>query len=134
VWIPRSLRIDLIPKGDPDPGQELASAELGESSSPHPLRNQGPLVLSDGTPDLQEELVVRILGHRSLHELDAAAALLELFEQEDLMDVFAGQTIRCRHHQEIKLAEASRIPYSIESRSIETSTAVAVIDVDVALL
>jgi hypothetical protein len=50
-------------------------------ASSHPFGDQGPLILGDRPADLEQELVVRVLGHRPVEELDAAAVLLQLLEE-----------------------------------------------------
>jgi len=45
----------------------------------HPLGNQGALVLGHCAADLQHQLVVRIIAHRTIEELDLAADPLQFF-------------------------------------------------------
>ena len=70
---------------------QLAGPEPPLPAPPGPLGDQRPLVLGDRPADLEEQLVVRVPGHRPVEELNPAAVPLELVEQEDLEDVVAGQ-------------------------------------------
>jgi hypothetical protein len=47
--------------------------------SAHPIRNQGSLVLGDGPSDLQKQLIMRILTHRTVDKLDPTARSLQFF-------------------------------------------------------
>jgi hypothetical protein len=67
--------------GGAGPGEHLAGLELALSAPPHPFGDQGPLVLGDRAADLEQELVVRVLGHRPVEELDATAVLLQLLKE-----------------------------------------------------
>jgi hypothetical protein len=45
----------------------------------HPISNQRALVLGHSPPDLQEQLIMRILAHRTINKLNTTASLLQLF-------------------------------------------------------
>ncbi len=45
----------------------------------HPSNGKGPLVFGDCPSDLQEQLIMRILAHRTVDKLDLTACLLQLF-------------------------------------------------------
>ena len=48
------------------PGQQATGAELHLPSSTHALSDQGALILRHRTPDLQQEVILRVLPHGSV--------------------------------------------------------------------
>jgi hypothetical protein len=76
------------------PGEHLAGLELALSTSPHAFGDQRPLILGDRPSDLEQELVMRVLGHRPVEELDATTVFLQLLEQKYLMNIVTCQPIR----------------------------------------
>src|SRR5262249_54384646 len=75
------------------PGEHLAGLELALPTASCALRNQRPLVLGDGTTDLEQQLVVRILRHRPIEELDTTAVLFQLLDEKYLMNIVPRQPI-----------------------------------------
>jgi hypothetical protein len=51
-------------------------------------------VRSYSATDLEQELVMRVLGHRPVEELDATTVFLQLLEQKYLMNIVTCQPIR----------------------------------------
>jgi hypothetical protein len=66
---------------------------------------QVALVFGDGPSDLQQQLIVRILAHRSLDKLDQAAVFFQFLDQEHLMDILAGQAVWGRDQDPIKVTQ-----------------------------
>ena len=64
----RSFGVGAIAEGRPGPGQELPRADLRLAPPAHPLGDEGALVLGHRAADLQEELVMRALTHRTVDE------------------------------------------------------------------
>ena len=58
-----------------------------------PLEDLGPLVFGDHPLHLKQQSLLRVLPDRVVEEDDLEAAALELFEQEDLISIFASQTV-----------------------------------------
>ena len=72
--VDRGLRCPEFLITDRAPGLLRALAALwGRRLRRNPLRDQAALVLGHRAADLQQELVVGILAHRSIEELDLAA-------------------------------------------------------------
>ena len=115
------------------PGEHLAGLELALSASPHPFGDQGPLILGDRPADLEQELVVRVLGHRPVEELDAAAVLLQLLEEEHLMDIVSRQPIRIGDEDRVERGHGRPIAEPVEAGPLERGAAVAVVTEDVPL-
>jgi hypothetical protein len=77
------------------------------ASTSHPLSNQTPLILGHSSTDLQQELIMRIFAHGVIDKLDVTAPTFELFEQEHLMHIVAGQARRLGDQHTVK----SSLPY-----------------------
>ena len=103
------------------------------SASPHPFGDQGALILGDRPADLERELVVRVLGHRPVEELDAAAVLLQLLQQEHLMDIVSRQPIRIGDEDLVERGHGRAIAEPVEAGPLERGAAVAVVTEDVPL-
>jgi hypothetical protein len=105
---------DPVPLGDVTiavggaAGTPLAGAGLLELAAAESLGEDGPLVLGDRPLDLEQELVVRVVGDGPLDELDGAGGPAELFEQEDLVGVAACQPVRCVDADDVELAASRR--------------------------
>jgi len=96
-------RISAIAIGWRSPGEQGACAVFLQAPSPRPIRDQVALVFGDRSADLQQQLIVRILAHWSLDELDEAAAFFQFLDQEHLVNILAGQSIWGRHQHTIKV-------------------------------
>jgi hypothetical protein len=81
--------------------------------SAHAFGDERPFVLGHRAPNLQQELVMRILAQGPVEELDAAAGTLELFEEHHLVDGVARQPIRRGEHDEVTARGSRRIPQGI---------------------
>jgi hypothetical protein len=68
----------------------LTTAPLRLAATSHPVGDQGAFILGHGTPDLEPELIVRLLTHGPVQERDLTASLGEFLDEEDLMDIVAG--------------------------------------------
>jgi hypothetical protein len=99
----------------------------------HPVGDQGAFVLGHRPPDLEQELIVRILTHGSVQELNRTAALGEFLDEEYLMHIVASQAIRSRHQDQLKGGQGGAIPQPIQAGTIEPGPTIAVIAVDVFL-
>ena len=80
----RPIRIDAKSVGRHRPGQEEAGLQLAQAAAAHPLGDQAALVLRHRAADLQQQLVVRVLAHRPVEELDLAARGDDLLDQQHL--------------------------------------------------
>ena len=112
--IARPVGIHPQTVGGVRPRQQEPRLVLGKPPAAHPLGEQRPLVLGHRSPYLQKELVVRLGAHRPLHELHPAAALLELFDQNHLVDVVARQTVRGGHHDDLEFAHPRLVAQGVE--------------------
>ena len=71
----------------------MAVARLLQLATAEALAENGPLVFGDGALDLQQELVIRVVRDRVLQEHDLNACAAELFQEQDLVGVFAREAI-----------------------------------------
>jgi hypothetical protein len=102
-------------------------------AAPHPLSNQGALVLGHRAADLEHQLVVRIIAHRPIEELDSAARPLQFGEDHHLMDVVAGQPIGRGQEQKIERRLGRLIAQVKEAGAFERGTALAIVTEDMFL-
>lgn len=131
--ITRSLRIQAVAIRRAGPGQQQTRAQLRLSATPHPLGNDAPLVLRHCPANLQQQLVVRVRTHWPVEELDQASRAPQFLEQEDLMDIVAGETIRRGQDHPIHLTCRHRLAQSVQPRSPQGGAAVAVVAEDVVI-
>ena len=108
-------------------------ARNGETPPPHPLGDERPFILSDGTANLQEQLVVRVLAHRPIQELDLTPRPLELIDQDYLMHVVARQAIGRGDHEAIKFTRPHHIAQTVKGRAFEVSPTVTIVTKDAIL-
>jgi len=107
---------------------------VGQAAPTHPVTDQGALILSDGSTNLQQQLVVRVLSQGPLEELDGAAVPMQFLHEQDLVYILVGQSVRCGHHHAIELGERRPVTQLIEPWSAQTRSAVAGIAEDGVLI
>jgi hypothetical protein len=107
--ITRTGRIDPEAVRPTCPGKQPTRLILLSSPSSHALGDQTAFILSHPSTDLEQELIMRILAHRSIHKLQLASCLLKFFHQQHLMHVIASQTVRGSNDHSIKGAAADLI-------------------------
>ena len=74
---------------------------------------------------------MRVVGDRPLDELDLAAGLAELLQQEDLVGVAPGQAVGAVDGDDVELALAGGVAEAVEGGAVEPRARVALVDVDV---
>jgi hypothetical protein len=108
----------------------LARPIFLESPAAHALGNQGAFVFGHGPPDLEQELVMGVLAHGVLDELDDTAAAFQFLQQEDLMDIFTGEAVGRSDEHAVKARLGDLIAQAIQARALERGATVAVIAKD----
>ena len=98
-----------------------------------PLGDQRPFILGDGPTDLEQKLVVWVLGHRPVEELDAAAVPLQLLEEENLVDVVAGQPVGVGDEDAVVPGQGGLVPQPVQAGPPQGCAGVAVVPEDVLL-
>ncbi len=123
AWV---VKIEPVAKEWPTPGQQLSRTHFREAPTAHPLAEQRTLKcrdsFGDSSPDLQQQLVVGILAHGALQELDCTAVLLKFLNEEHLVHIFAGQPIRGGHHNPVELRE-TRLGHAVGQVQDDSSCA-----------
>jgi hypothetical protein len=128
-----SLGVNPVTVGRPRPGQQDAGPQLAQAAAAHPLGDQRPLVLGHRPADLQQQLVVWILAHRPIEELDHRAISLQFFDQQHLMHVVARQPIRRGDQDAVQSGTRGDIAQAVQTRAPEAGAAVAIVAKDVLL-
>jgi hypothetical protein len=107
--------------------------ELAQPAPASAFGNQGALIRSHRAADLEEELIVRVLAHRAVQELDPTAMLLECFEEENLADIVPGEAVWVGHQDFLELGRRDMVAQSIQTGPVEGVAAVAVVAEEVGL-
>jgi hypothetical protein len=100
-------------------------------ATPKPLSQHGALVLGDGALDLQQQLVVRVVGDRVVQEHHRAAGTPKFLEQQHLVCVFAGQAVGGEHSDDLDSPIADSVAQGIQARTIEPCAAIPLVAEDV---
>jgi hypothetical protein len=128
------VRRDSVPSGDVAVAVRglacgpVAVAGLLEFAASEPLGEHGPLVFGNGTLDLEQKLVVRVVGDRPMDEFDLAAGPAEFLEQEDLVGVAAGEPVGAVDGEDLELALASGVAKAVEGGAVEPRSGVTFIN------
>jgi len=112
------------------PRQQRARPQLGQPATPHPLGDQRALVLSHRPADLQQQLIVRILAHRTIQELHLAAVTGQFFDQQHLVDIVTGQPVRRGHQHNVQISHRRMITQPVQTRPAQAGTAITAITVN----
>lgn len=107
-----------------DVGHILARARLVQLPAPEPFPEHRPLVLGDGSLDLQEQLVVRVVADGVLDEDDLAATPPQLVEDERLVGILTGQPVGGENGDEAEGPRLGVVPQAVEGRAIEAGATV----------
>jgi hypothetical protein len=78
-------------------------------------------------------LVVRVLGHRPIEELDLTTVLLQLLDQEHMMDIVTRQSIGICDEHLVERSQGRPVAEAVKAGPFERGAAVAVIAKDVLL-
>ena len=70
---------------------------------------------------------MRVITHGTVQKLDVASALTEFINQEQLMNIIAGQAIRSRDKHPLKGRQGGPVPHPIQPRALELRPTLAVI-------
>ena len=99
-----------------------------------PLGDERPLVLGDGPADLEQQLVLRVVGERPVGELDPAAAALQLLQKQDLVDGVAGQPVGVGDEDAVELGRRGEVAELVEAGATQRRPGVPVVAEDVVIL
>src|SRR5437016_8232503 len=89
------------------------------------LSDLGPLVLGDHALKLHQELIFWSLGGGGLQKNQLYSIACELFSEQDLVSVFAAQTVRCVHQHGRDLALGRQVAHRFQARSRQGGATIA---------
>jgi hypothetical protein len=130
-WITRPLRVQPVAVGRPRPGQQLPAAQLGQPPAPHPVGDQGPLVLSNRPADLGHQLLMGIVAERPVTNHHPHATALQLLQDHHLLHEVASQPVRRADHHEIKRGSCRVVAQRVQTGTVQPGAAAAVVAEDV---
>jgi hypothetical protein len=107
--------VPLLSRRRRGPQQQRARPQFGLAPAAHPLSDQRALVLSHRPADLQPQLIVGILAHRPVQNLDLAAVPAQLLDEEHLVDIAAGQPVGRGDHHQVNLGQRRVIPQAVQA-------------------
>ena len=125
--VARPVRAQTVAVGRIGPRQERAGAQLGKPTAAHSLGDQRALILSYGAPDLQQQMVVRVVAHGPVQELGCAAGTSPFLQEHHLVDVVARQAVGRRDQHAVDLAALDGVAQAVEPWAHQRGTAVAVV-------
>jgi len=100
------------------------------AAAAHPVSNECPLIFGHRATDLEQQVIMRIVTHRTFEKLHVAPVLGQFFEEYHLMDIVTRSPIRGGEQKPLDRAEGSAIASPIQPRPVELCAAVAIISVD----
>src|SRR5512132_2014960 len=131
--VPGPLGVQPVAIGCPRPGQQLPAAQPGLPPAPHPVGDQGPLVLGDRAADLGDQLLMGVVAQGAVAEHHPHAAAFQLFQDHHLVHEVAGQPVRRTNHHHIERRAGCVVAKRVQAGTVQPGAAVAVIAEDVLL-
>ena len=111
-------------------GQDADSTGLGAVAlaAPAALQHFGPLVLGKHALNLQQQAVLGRVPDRAIEEDDLGAGVSELFSQQNLMRIAAGEAIRGMDVDEIDCRQRHEVAQTLQGWTDQAGATVAVVD------
>ena len=72
-----------------------------------------------------------IFFHGTIHELHLAAMVAQFFDQENLVDIFAGNSVGRSKQNQFKRSHCRLFTQPVQTGSVQRCTTIAIILVDV---
>jgi hypothetical protein len=129
--VARPIRVHAVAVRGVGPRQQQAGAQLGQPPAAHALGDQRALVLGHRAADLQQQVVVRVVAHRTVEELGGAAGARPLLQEHHLVHVVAGEAVGRRDEHAVDLAAFDGVAQAVEPWARQHGAAVAVVAEDV---
>ncbi len=107
--------------------EDMPVARLLQLATPEPLRQHRTLILGDGPLDLQQKLVVGIIGNGMVQEHYLTTRAAELLQQKDLIGILARQPVWTEHHHDVDGGITDGIPQAVQPRPVQPGAAVALV-------
>jgi hypothetical protein len=64
------------------------------AAAAHPVSSECPLIFGHSAMDLEQQMIMQVITHRTLEKLHVVPVLGQFFEEHHLMDIVARQPIR----------------------------------------
>ena len=113
--VPRAVRVGAIAERRPRPRQHLPAPQLVQPAAAGALGDERPLVLGDGPADVEQQLVLRVVGQRAIDELHPAPVPRQLLQQQDLVHVVAGQSVGVGDPDAVQLGQGGQVPELVQA-------------------
>jgi len=133
-WIPGTIRVYPIAIWSSRPRQQDPRPQLGLTPAAHPFGNQRAFIFRHGPADLQQQLIMGIVTHRTVEKLNFATRMFKFFQQHHLLDIVARQPIGSRYQHAINFSRFDFVTQPIKARAIERRAAIAIIAENVLVL
>jgi hypothetical protein len=129
--VPGMIRIHLVSIGRHCPGQQDPSLVFSLTTTSHPIGNQGTLIFCNGSPNLQEQLVVWILADWMVQKFDPTTTFLPFFQQQHLVNIVPCQTIWGSDHNAVYFPCNHPVSQAVQGCPVQTCTADPIISKNV---
>jgi hypothetical protein len=129
--VPGPLGVQPVAVGCSRPGQQLPAAQPGLPPAPHPVGDQGPLVLGHRATDLGHQLLVRVVAQGPVTEHHPHPAALQLLHDHHLVHEVAGQPVRRADQDRVERRPRRVVTKRVQTRAVQPGAAVAVVAKDV---
>src|SRR3982751_1863892 len=117
-----------IPVGSLAEDADRAIARRVQLPAAAPLEDLGAFIFGDHPLHLEQQLLLRLLSDRVVEEDDLDATALELLDDEDLISIFASQSIGRVDVEAIDQAGGRLIAEAFQGGSDQHGSAVPLID------
>jgi len=130
VGVAGPLGIDPITERRADPRQQLPGLQFGQPPPPHPVGDQRAFVFGYRPPDLQQQLIMRVLTHGPLQEFHLAAMPAQFLNEQHLMHILPRQAVGDGDQHQIQIRQGGPVTQPIQTRATEEGAAVSVVPID----
>jgi hypothetical protein len=114
-------------------GDDLTGTRPLQLAATEAFSQDGALIFGDRALDLEQELIVGIVGNGMVQEHDGAPDPAELLQQENLIGILASQAVGAQHANDFHGTIACGIAQAVQSRPIQAGAAEPLVPVDMIL-
>jgi hypothetical protein len=87
------------------------------AAAPSALQNFGSFIFGDHALNLEQEIILRGAADRTVQENNLRARAVKLIDQQHLMDVTAGESVRSVDIDALDRAASNCIPQALQRRA-----------------
>ena len=106
-----------IPEGSPRQRTDGPRLRGMPAAAPAALQDFCPLVFGDHALNLEQEIILRGAADRTVQENNLRARAVKLIDQQHLMDVTAGESVRSVDIDALDRAASNCIPQALQRRA-----------------